>query len=373
MTARTVVAIGSVVAALASAGCLSFYEIAGRDADSGEARRHAVPARARRRLPRRRLEEHRSEHRDGAAASKPAPHQVGAQGHRRRRAARSSTKWIAGAAPAAARRPRATHPPMSRRSRTRRTCRSTSRSSRTWSSGRSLARSTRDRSSSPARCCSRKSRRAAWSRAPQPFIDDRGITRYVEQRQFSNMKGFALTPKFVFIDGRTGAQLYSESFHEEALYQDRPEHAGALVVLRADGQAPAGLPEHAQHAEDQRHADSAEVDLGSCLFSDQGPENGNPRPRVLRLYVLARPETRRRAYISRGLASAVASLAGGAWNMFAIVDTGGRQEKVTEGGGPRRRPTRGRAGRRSDLRQGAASSKPATTSSSARRTSPAPR
>jgi hypothetical protein len=54
----------------------------------------------------------------------------------------------------------------------------------------------------------------------QPFIDERGITRYVEQRQFSNMKGFALTPKFVFIDGRTGAQLYSESFHEEALYQD---------------------------------------------------------------------------------------------------------------------------------------------------------
>jgi hypothetical protein len=54
----------------------------------------------------------------------------------------------------------------------------------------------------------------------QPFIDDRGITRYVEQRQFSNMKGYALTPKFVFIDGRTGAQLYSEAFHEEALYQD---------------------------------------------------------------------------------------------------------------------------------------------------------
>jgi hypothetical protein len=54
----------------------------------------------------------------------------------------------------------------------------------------------------------------------QPFIDERGQTRYVEQRQFSNMKGYALTPKFVFIDGRTGAQLYSESFHEEALYQD---------------------------------------------------------------------------------------------------------------------------------------------------------
>jgi hypothetical protein len=34
------------------------------------------------------------------------------------------------------------------------------------------------------------------------------------------MKGFALAPKFVFIDGRTGNVLYSESFHEEALYQE---------------------------------------------------------------------------------------------------------------------------------------------------------
>ena len=25
-------------------------------------------------------------------------------------------------------------------------------------------------------------------------------------------------PKFIFIDGRTGAQLYSETYHEESLY-----------------------------------------------------------------------------------------------------------------------------------------------------------
>ena len=37
-------------------------------------------------------------------------------------------------------------------------------------------------------------------------------------RTYSDLKGYALTPKFVFIDGRTGAQLYSETFHEEALY-----------------------------------------------------------------------------------------------------------------------------------------------------------
>jgi hypothetical protein len=31
-------------------------------------------------------------------------------------------------------------------------------------------------------------------------------------------KGFILKPKFVFIDGRTGATLHSETFREEILY-----------------------------------------------------------------------------------------------------------------------------------------------------------
>ena len=31
-------------------------------------------------------------------------------------------------------------------------------------------------------------------------------------------KGFILQPKFVFIDGRTGATIYSESRREEILY-----------------------------------------------------------------------------------------------------------------------------------------------------------
>jgi len=39
-----------------------------------------------------------------------------------------------------------------------------------------------------------------------------------EVRTFVDKKGFALIPKFVFIDGRTGKQLYSEGFHEEVLY-----------------------------------------------------------------------------------------------------------------------------------------------------------
>jgi hypothetical protein len=55
---------------------------------------------------------------------------------------------------------------------------------------------------------------------PQQYIDETGNTRYMERRTYSSMKGFALSPTFVFIDGRTGAVLYKESFHEEALYQD---------------------------------------------------------------------------------------------------------------------------------------------------------
>jgi len=37
-------------------------------------------------------------------------------------------------------------------------------------------------------------------------------------RQFMERKGFVLRPKFVFIDGRTGATMYSETHREEILY-----------------------------------------------------------------------------------------------------------------------------------------------------------
>ncbi len=38
------------------------------------------------------------------------------------------------------------------------------------------------------------------------------------QRVYMERKGYVLRPKFVFIDGRTGATIYSESFREERLY-----------------------------------------------------------------------------------------------------------------------------------------------------------
>ncbi len=53
----------------------------------------------------------------------------------------------------------------------------------------------------------------------QQSVDQMGRPQYTEVKRYAELKGFALSPTFVFIDGRTGEQLYSESFHEEALYQ----------------------------------------------------------------------------------------------------------------------------------------------------------
>jgi len=54
---------------------------------------------------------------------------------------------------------------------------------------------------------------------PQAFVDPlSGQESYRSVQEYSDLKGYALTPKFVFIDGRTGSELYSETYHEEALY-----------------------------------------------------------------------------------------------------------------------------------------------------------
>ena len=54
---------------------------------------------------------------------------------------------------------------------------------------------------------------------PQAFVDPQsGQESYRNVMEYSDMKGYALTPKFIFIDGRTGKELYSETYREEALY-----------------------------------------------------------------------------------------------------------------------------------------------------------
>jgi hypothetical protein len=52
----------------------------------------------------------------------------------------------------------------------------------------------------------------------QEIFDNLGRRRVVPVRSYQERKGFLLRPKFVFIDGRTGATMYSESYREEVLY-----------------------------------------------------------------------------------------------------------------------------------------------------------
>ena len=52
----------------------------------------------------------------------------------------------------------------------------------------------------------------------QETFDSLGRRRVVPTRTYMERKGFILRPKFVFIDGRTGATMYSESSREEILY-----------------------------------------------------------------------------------------------------------------------------------------------------------
>ena len=60
--------------------------------------------------------------------------------------------------------------------------------------------------------------RSGFVQRDQEVMDSFGRRRVVPMRTYMERKGFILRPKFVFIDGRTGAQLYSESYREEVLY-----------------------------------------------------------------------------------------------------------------------------------------------------------
>ena len=52
----------------------------------------------------------------------------------------------------------------------------------------------------------------------EEVYDSFGRRRVVPVRSFQERKGFSLDGRFIFIDGRSGATLYSESFGEQILY-----------------------------------------------------------------------------------------------------------------------------------------------------------
>jgi hypothetical protein len=51
--------------------------------------------------------------------------------------------------------------------------------------------------------------------------DNLGRRTTAPVRVWMERKGFILSPKFIFIDGRTGATIHSETFREEVLYEAR--------------------------------------------------------------------------------------------------------------------------------------------------------
>jgi hypothetical protein len=57
----------------------------------------------------------------------------------------------------------------------------------------------------------------------QEVYDGLGRRRVVPTRVYMERKGFMLRPKFIFIDGRTGATISSLSRREEALYNSQNE------------------------------------------------------------------------------------------------------------------------------------------------------
>jgi len=60
--------------------------------------------------------------------------------------------------------------------------------------------------------------RSGFVQRDTEVYDGFGRRRVVPVRTYMERRGFILRPKFVFIDGRTGATMYSESYREEILY-----------------------------------------------------------------------------------------------------------------------------------------------------------
>ena len=59
---------------------------------------------------------------------------------------------------------------------------------------------------------------AGYVPVEREYFDQLGRRRVIQSRAYQERKGFTLQPKLIYIDGRTGATLYSETLREEVLY-----------------------------------------------------------------------------------------------------------------------------------------------------------
>ncbi|CAN5880682.1 hypothetical protein BH18ACI5_BH18ACI5_24410 [soil metagenome] len=59
---------------------------------------------------------------------------------------------------------------------------------------------------------------AGFVNQQREVYDNLGRRQVIPMRTYQEQKGFVLEPKFVFIDGRTGATIYAETYRRERLY-----------------------------------------------------------------------------------------------------------------------------------------------------------
>ncbi|MFB3853457.1 MAG: hypothetical protein ACE148_06485 [Vicinamibacterales bacterium] len=69
--------------------------------------------------------------------------------------------------------------------------------------------------------------RSGFVQREEEVFDALGRRSVRPVRTYRERKGYILRPKFIFIDGRTGTQVYSETFREEVLY-DAQQNTPAL-------------------------------------------------------------------------------------------------------------------------------------------------
>ena len=89
--------------------------------------------------------------------------------------------------------------------------------------------------------------------------DQYGRRRVVPVRSYMERKGFILRPKFVFIDGRTGATIYSESYREEMLYNAQQNTPALSSYFELMDRLVPNFLSALEQPEDPRHARPAEV------------------------------------------------------------------------------------------------------------------
>ena len=78
-------------------------------------------------------------------------------------------------------------------------------------------------------------------------------------RNYVERKGFVLRPKFIFIDGRTGATIYREQYREEILYTAQQNTPALSSYFELMDRLVPELPQRAEQPEDPRHARPLEV------------------------------------------------------------------------------------------------------------------